>query len=235
MQVARKILTYILNETNYLRLRWLLKYGLKYYDIWCYQLIEGWLPEIEALALYDISRNLPDNHPIVVEIGSWLGKSSVVLAKGIKRKNSPYLYCIDPFNASGDDLSVTIFTKIHLKKERPLKDIFVDNIKAYGVSDYIKILEGYSYNFAKDWDQPIVFLFIDGDHSYDAVLQDYLSWSKFIRPGGYIAFHDVELEPRKDGSYYWEGPGKVVREYILNNDEWVEKRLINSLFIARKK
>jgi cephalosporin hydroxylase len=35
------------------------------------------------------------------------------------------------------------------------------------------------------------FLFIDGDHSYEGVKRDYELFKDLVRPGGYIAFHDV--------------------------------------------
>jgi predicted O-methyltransferase YrrM len=34
-------------------------------------------------------------------------------------------------------------------------------------------------------------LFIDGDHTYDGVKQDFEMYSPFVRPGGIIAFHDI--------------------------------------------
>lgn len=36
-------------------------------------------------------------------------------------------------------------------------------------------------------------LFIDGDHTYASVLTDWLLYSPLVRPGGLLAFHDVEL------------------------------------------
>lgn len=33
-------------------------------------------------------------------------------------------------------------------------------------------------------------LFIDGEHAYEGILSDFLNYSKFVRPGGIIAFHD---------------------------------------------
>ncbi|MFT5175002.1 MAG: cephalosporin hydroxylase [Gammaproteobacteria bacterium] len=35
------------------------------------------------------------------------------------------------------------------------------------------------------------FLFIDGDHEYDGVLQDLIQWYPLVRPGGLTAFHDI--------------------------------------------
>ena len=49
------------------------------------------------MALYDTAKQLTNNSPTVVEIGSLVGKSSFVIAKGLERKTTPKLYCIDPF------------------------------------------------------------------------------------------------------------------------------------------
>lgn len=35
------------------------------------------------------------------------------------------------------------------------------------------------------------FLFIDGDHTYEGVKQDFLMYSPFVSPSGWIAFHDI--------------------------------------------
>lgn len=35
------------------------------------------------------------------------------------------------------------------------------------------------------------FLFIDGDHSYDGVKADFSNYRPLVRPGGWIAFHDI--------------------------------------------
>lgn len=39
--------------------------------------------------------------------------------------------------------------------------------------------------------RPLDFLFIDGDHSYEGVRQDYEQFGPLVRPGGLIAFHDI--------------------------------------------
>jgi len=49
-----------------------------------------------------------------------------------------------------------------------------------------------SRSAAARWDgRPIRLLFIDGDHSYDAVKSDLESWLPFVVPGGYVVFDDV--------------------------------------------
>lgn len=57
-------------------------------------------------------------------------------------------------------------------------------------------------------DAGIDFLFIDGDHSYEGVRQDFLSYSPLVRPGGLIAFHDIVWH---DPQFCHEGPVEVQR------------------------
>lgn len=43
--------------------------------------------------------------------------------------------------------------------------------------------------------QPVDFLFIDGDHTYAGVKQDFEMYSPLVRKGGLIAFHDIVVHP----------------------------------------
>lgn len=52
------------------------------------------------------------------------------------------------------------------------------------------------------------FLFIDGDHSYDGVKNDFENYYPLVRPGGIIAFHDI-VDNDKDKSF---GTQKFWRE-----------------------
>jgi len=44
-----------------------------------------------------------------------------------------------------------------------------------------------AYNFTG----PLDFLFIDGDHTEEGAYKDYLNYKSFVKPGGYIFFHDI--------------------------------------------
>jgi predicted O-methyltransferase YrrM len=53
------------------------------------------------------------------------------------------------------------------------------------------------------------FLFIDGDHTYDGVKQDFERYKALVRRGGLIAFHDIA--PAHAGSAVIDDPGEVPR------------------------
>lgn len=43
----------------------------------------------------------------------------------------------------------------------------------------------------RDFREPIDFLFIDGDHTYEGVKKDFQMYSEFVKENGLIAFHDI--------------------------------------------
>lgn len=91
----------------------------------------------------------------------------------------------------------------------------------------INVLQGYSFDIIKKFSKQIDLLFIDGNHDYKSVLNDYLLGSPLVKRGGYIALHDV-------GASHTSGPKQVVEQEIVRNPIWGEQKLIDELYIARK-
>jgi predicted O-methyltransferase YrrM len=42
-------------------------------------------------------------------------------------------------------------------------------------------------------------LFIDGDHTYEGVKHDFVSYAPLVQPGGIVAFHDIAEHPEQAG------------------------------------
>lgn len=49
--------------------------------------------------------------------------------------------------------------------------------------------------------KPVDFLFIDGDHSYEGVKQDFEMYSRLVAKNGIIAFHDIAKHPAEQHSH----------------------------------
>lgn len=63
----------------------------------------------------------------------------------------------------------------------------VQRLSPYGV----EIIKGYSVPTAKLFvDESLDFVYLDADHTYDAVYADIEAWLPKVRPGGIIAGHD---------------------------------------------
>lgn len=82
----------------------------------------------------------------------------------------------------------------------------------------VEWLRARSDEVAKTWNLPIDFLFIDGDHSHDAVRRDWEDWSGYVTPGGHVAFHDALKDaPWVDDSY---GSARFVSELLESPGPW---------------
>lgn len=49
----------------------------------------------------------------------------------------------------------------------------------------------------------IDFLFIDGDHRYEAIKKDFEMYGQLVRQGGIIAFHDIGENEEGGGNKFW--------------------------------
>jgi predicted O-methyltransferase YrrM len=191
--------------------------------------IDGWLAESEGCELFQLAKNhTPHFRPRVVELGSWKGKSSVLLAGGLLGKENPKLYCIDPFGRDeSDDYQRRYYEPLLAGEARPIQEIFLQNMKDCGVAKVAVAIKGYSFDLAEGWSEPIDFLFIDANHEYEAAARDFRMWSPFVKEGGIVALHDA------NGA--WPGPTRVVEEYLTPPQYGPVRRVASLAWAARFK
>jgi hypothetical protein len=161
--------------------------------------VEGWLFDGEARLLFDLARQA-SNTGVIVEIGSWKGKSTICLAKGSQEGPRVKVYAIDPHIGSEEHHAETgrVWTF----------DEFKANIKRAGVEDHVVPLVKMSTEAARDFNLPVSLLFIDGAHDFDSVKADFDAWFPKLINGGVVAFHDTTG---------WEGPRRLVRTALFRN------------------
>lgn len=127
--------------------------------------------------LFDI---LPGSVQVAVEIGTCQGWFAHRMAKFLSETAS--IFCIDPFE---DDAAEGYDGEYNLK-------CWKQNTREwFGKKVFLK--RGTSWDEGKAWGDgvKIDFLFIDGDHSFEAVLLDLKMWVPKVRPGGMVMGHDI--------------------------------------------
>ena len=152
---------------------------------WRFRNIDGWMSGLEGYALMLAAAHGPGTGEIV-EIGSWMGKSTCWLAVGSKSAQREKVHAVDPFDGGP-------LLKHHpvIREQGTTYHSFVDNLTSAGLFDYVESIVATSQQAAQTWNKPIRLLFIDGDHSYDAVKADFEMWSRFLVPEALVAFDDV--------------------------------------------
>ena len=149
--------------------------------------IEGWLEDEEAdLLIGALSGAVStlNNASAIVEVGSYCGRSTVVLASVLQslQTEKAKVYAIDPHDGRLGALDQGI------KQFAPSLEKFQRNIAAAGLTTFVETIRSHSFNV--QWDKPICFLLIDGLHDYANVARDFYKFEPWLVSGGYIAFHD---------------------------------------------
>jgi MMP 1-O-methyltransferase len=197
--------------------------------IWLSRRIPGWTRGEEAVELAQTSYSLPEN-AIVVEIGSFLGCSTVLFAGARKLRQSGKVHCIDPFDASGDAYSVPVYSDIASSQPGSLRARFDDNIRQADLGDFVEVHQGRDEEFAAGWQAPIDLLFLDGDQSERGARETYDRWFHFLKIGGIIAVHNSgprEYAPDHGGS-------RRLVENVIRPPQYREIRCVRSTTFARK-
>ena len=177
--------------------------------------IDGWLTDKEGELLYELAKNCAGKG-VVVEIGSWKGKSTIWLGKGTETGNKVKIYAIDPHTGA-----------VEQKNQRGIKTFneFKKNILEVGLGDLIIPIVKTSEKAALDFNKPVEFVFIDGSHDYDMVKSDFNFWFPKIINGGIMAFHDT------NGRY---GPTKIVEKMMYKSSQFINIKRVDSITYAKK-
>lgn len=173
--------------------------------------------DVEKKYLTKIMKTVPANG-IVVEVGSYVGGSSQRIGKGItKYCPSAKFYCIDTFKGStflDGHLSRAKSHMVEMYANHDVEAIFEKNMAKYPHQTLVMA----SLEACKQFDDlSIDFIFIDADHSYEAVKADIIAWMPKIKIGGLITGHDYD--------YQKTGVKKAVDE-IFGNRAKIDARSI---------
>ena len=184
--------------------------------------IEGWLTDAEAELLLAATLKaciaLPAPHSLV-EIGSYQGKSTVLMASvACACSSEAKVYAIDPHEG------MVGAADQGLHSVKPSYDLFQANIREAGLSAIVETIRQYSY--LVNWQKPVSLLFIDGLHDYLNVARDFRHFAEWVQSGGYIVFHDY--------ADYYPGVRAFVDE-VLQYGEYIKIWQADSLVVIQKR
>ena len=151
--------------------------------------IPGWLFEVEAWRLHEAARRAVDagETAVIVEIGSFHGRSTVALARGVMAgEGEGRVHTIDP-------------------QEHERYRELVANLERAGVRDLVEPIRGTSEEGrARLAGSRVDVLFVDGSHEYEDVVADLAGWGPMLREGAVVALNDP----------FWLGVNRAMREQV---------------------
>jgi predicted O-methyltransferase YrrM len=146
--------------------------------------VEGWMTPGQARRLWTCARTVRPGRTIV-EIGSFRGRSMIVLASAADAGVD--LVAIDPH--AGNDRGPHEFEGFE-EQAADDHDVFIGNLEQAGVRDKVRHVRKFSHDALSDVEGEIDLLYIDGAHRFTPALDDIRRWSAKVRPGGDLLIHD---------------------------------------------
>ena len=114
----------------------------------------------------------------IVEVGSWLGESTIFMAEQLPPNGK--IYAVDSWIGFPRDI---------YQETRNLYEQFLGNIAQAGMRDRIIPIRMTSLGASRifsQYESGVDMIYIDADHSYYAVYSDIKAWAPYLRNGGLL-------------------------------------------------
>jgi len=193
-----------------------------------YKNVYGWFD------FQDIYRKFVREAPedsLIMEIGSFVGKSTIHLATEIQNSGKNIkLFSVDIFPKLSSNKNEDI-TKIYYdsgvdKFDGYLYPLFIENIMESGVYNHIIPVHMNIFDFIKPFsDESFFAIFLDADHEYDTTKKAMHKLWKKVKIGGYLGGHDY-LCPK------WGGVKKAIDEFAVENN--ISLKIIGTSFLMKR-
>lgn len=218
--------------------------------------VPGWSPADQLNALFSLAYSC-DADGDIIELGSWCGRSATALGLAAKltgctlhavdlfpekrdwRRNDDGSYS---FAVRLGDRTIgayetqTVWSEPFLRDIAPvyesydgILDVFVEAMTRNELLDAVRPFRGNLQMFAAAAPAGLrcKLAFIDGDHCYDAVVDDITAVERFLVPGGWICFDDAFS--------CYEGVDRAITDRIINSGAYDRcQQVTRKLFVARR-
>jgi len=160
--------------------------------------------------LYTLATQVPINGKII-EVGSYQARSTIALALGAKVAGAK-VWAIDhhpTYEIMGTSFGMGD------------NAAYYANLTKWGVGDVVRTINLPSSQTFICWIDPVDLVWIDGDHEYEQVRQDWYMWSSFTDK---VALHDT--------AGHHVGLNRLVQEIVMGGN-WIADQVVDSMTVFK--
>ncbi|GAA2087413.1 class I SAM-dependent methyltransferase [Streptomyces albiaxialis] len=163
---------------------------------------KGFMPVDEGLALYAAARQAGALGLPLLEVGTYCGRSTLLLADAARAAGVTAL-TVDHHRGSEEQQPgweyhdpEVVDPEVGRMDTLPT---FRRTLHAAGLEEHVVALVGRSPQVAAVWGGRLGLVFIDGGHTDEHATGDYEGWVPHLAPGGLLVIHDVFPDPADGG------------------------------------
>lgn len=194
--------------------------------------VQGWMSRDQAERLFRAAASTRAGDRIV-EIGSFQGRSTIVLAHGAPEGVS--VVAIDPH--AGNDRGPQEIEGF-VEQAAGDHERFMANLESAGVTHRVRHVREFSDRAHPQVEGSIDVLYIDGAHRYAPARTDIVEWGERVTPGGTMLIHDsfssvgvtlaILRELLLSRSFRYVGRSRSLTEFRLDLDGTPGSRAMNA-------
>ncbi|MER5543130.1 class I SAM-dependent methyltransferase [Streptomyces sp. NPDC001118] len=195
---------------------------------------KGFMPVDEGLALYGAALEAGRLGLPLLEVGTYCGRSTVLLADAARAAGVSVL-TVDHHRGSEEQQPgwdyhdpETVDPEIGLMDTLPA---FRRTLFKAGLEEHVVALVGRSPQIAAIWNSPLGFVFVDGGHTDEHAGADYEGWAPHVAEGGLLVIHDVFPEPADE--FTGQAPYRVYLRAV-GSGAFTEVSATGSLRVLRR-
>ncbi|MEU6661325.1 class I SAM-dependent methyltransferase [Streptomyces sp. NPDC046821] len=199
-----------------------------------FEAAKGFMPLGEGLALYAAATDAATLGLPLLEVGTYCGRSTILLADAARRAGVSAL-TVDHHRGSEEQQPgwdfhdpETVDPALGIMDTLPT---FRRTLHAAGLEDHVIALVGRSPQIAAAWGGPLGLVFIDGGHTDEHATADYEGWAPHVADGGLLLIHDVF--PVKHDEWTGQAPYRVYLR-ALESGAFTEVSATDSLRVLRR-
>ncbi|MFJ8853313.1 class I SAM-dependent methyltransferase [Streptomyces sp. NPDC102437] len=193
---------------------------------------KGFMPVSEGLALYAAATEAAALGLPVLEVGTYCGRSTILLAD-VAREAGVTALTVDHHRGSEEQQPgweyhdpTVVDPEVGRMDTLPT---FRRTLHAAGLENHVVALVGRSPQVAAVWGGKLGFVFIDGGHTDEHAGGDYEGWAPHVAEGGLLVIHDVFPDPAHGG----QAPYRIYLR-ALESGAFTEVSVTDSLRVLRR-
>jgi predicted O-methyltransferase YrrM len=143
--------------------------------------VQGWMSVRELWEIFSLVHQRAGSGKalVLVEIGAWIGRSTIAMALALKSQGRGVLFSVDPHEG---------YLDYGIRDTYPL---LIDNLQKADLTTFVEVVRGTSHIARDKWEgQQVDLILHDGPRGFEEALEEFAEWESTLAPGASVIVVD---------------------------------------------